>query len=161
MSDRWTGTWLSGPGSAQGPDSDPPQWPGEHFGLPREGPGSVAGRGARLVALLVDFVVASLLTSLFVEMDIQRPEVMQTFNYWAVLVWFLVSVGAVSLFGFTPGKFLLGLRVVRTDGSSMVGPLRAVPRAVLTALVLPAAIIDANGRGLHDRAVATVVLRTR
>ena len=101
------------------------------------------------------------MTSLFVEMDVQRPEVMRTFNYWAVLVWFLISVGAVSLFGFTPGKFALGQRVVRLDGATMVGPLRAVPRALLTALVLPAAITDANGRGLHDRAVGTVVVRTR
>jgi uncharacterized RDD family membrane protein YckC len=131
------------------------------MGLPKDGPGSVAGRGVRLVALLVDLVLAALVTSLFVEMDVQRPEVMQTFNYWAILVWFLISVVAVSLFGFTPGKFALGLRVVRVDGSTMVGPLRAIPRAVMTAVIVPAALLDRNGRGLHDRAVGTVVVRTR
>jgi len=161
VSDRWTGTWLSGPGSAQDPDGEPPRWPGERLGLPKEGPGSVAGRVARLVAFLIDVVVAALVTSLFVERDVANPAVMQTFNYWAILVWFLLSVGTVSLFGFTVGKFLLGIRVVRTDGAEMVGPLRAIPRAIMTAVVVPAAIIDVNGRGLHDRAVGTVVLRTR
>ncbi|WP_233161025.1 RDD family protein [Actinophytocola xanthii] len=161
MSDRWTGTWLSGPGSASGPGEDPPKWPGEGMGLPEAGPGSVAGRGARLAAFVLDLVVASLLTSLFVEVDVARPEVMSTFNAWAVLVWFLVSAGAVSVFGFTPGMFALGVRVVRVDGTQFVGPLRAVVRTAMTAVILPAALIDANGRGLHDRAVGTVVVRTR
>jgi uncharacterized RDD family membrane protein YckC len=161
VSDRWTGTWLSGPGSAQGPDDGPQRWPGERLGLPEQGPGAVAGRGTRLAAFLADLVIAALVTSLFVEMDVQRPEVMQTFNYWAILVWFVISVVAVSLFGFTPGKFALGLRVVRIDGTSMVGPLRAIPRALLTAVIIPAALADRDGRGLHDRAVGTIVVRTR
>jgi uncharacterized RDD family membrane protein YckC len=161
VSDRWTGTWLSGPGSASGPGEDPPEWPGEHLGLPKTGPGSVAGRGVRLGAFLLDLVVASLVTSLFVEMDVARPEVMSTFNAWAVLVWFLISVGAIALFGFTAGMFAMGIRVVRVDGAQFVGPLRAAVRAALTAIILPAALIDANGRGLHDRAVGTVVVRTR
>lgn len=161
VSDRWTGTWLSGPGSAQEPDGEPPKWPGERLGLPEKGPGAVAGRGARLGAFLLDLVLAGLVTSLFVETDLQRPEVMQTFQYWSIVVWFLISVVAVSLFGFTPGKFAFGMRVVRVDGAAMVGPLRAIPRAVLTAIIVPAALVDRNGRGLHDRAVGTVVVRTR
>jgi uncharacterized RDD family membrane protein YckC len=161
VSERWTGTWLSGPGSAQDPDGDPPKWPGERMGLPKDGPGSVAGRGTRLIAFLIDLVVAALVTSLFVEMDVARPEVMQTFNYWAILVWFLISAVTVSLFGFTVGKFALGLRVVRIDGTNLVGPLRAIPRTIMTAVIIPAALIDRNGRGLHDRAVGTIVLRTR
>ncbi len=160
---RWTGSWLSGPGSAQDREQAPAQqqWPGERLGLPREGPGSVASRGARLAALLLDLVIASLVTSLFVRVDVSRPEVMQTFNYWAVLVWFLISVCAISLFGFTAGMAALGIRVARLDGAGMVGPLRAVPRAILTAVIVPAVIWDADGRGIHDKAVGTIVLRTR
>jgi uncharacterized RDD family membrane protein YckC len=151
---------LSGPGAATG-QSAPQQWPGERLGLPQEGPGSVASRGARLAALLLDLVIAGLVTSLFVPMDVARPEVMQTFNYWSVLVWFLISVGAVSLFGFTAGMAALGIRVARLDGAAMVGPLRAVPRAVMTAVIVPAVIWDADSRGMHDKAVGTIVLRTR
>ncbi|GAB3453972.1 RDD family protein [Actinophytocola sediminis] len=152
---------MSGLGSAGESDGEPPRWPGERLGLPKEGPGAVGGRGARFAALFVDLVLAALVTTLFVETDLDRPEVMQTFNYWAILVWFVISVMAVSLFGFTPGKFALGLRVVRLDGAPMVGPLRAIPRAMLTAILVPAALQDQNGRGLHDRVIGTVVVRTR
>ncbi len=121
----------------------------------------MASRGARFAALLLDLVIAGLVTSLFVPMDVARPEVMQTFNYWSVLVWFLISVAAVSLFGFTAGMAALGIRVARLDGAAMVGPLRAVPRAVMTAVIVPAVIWDADSRGMHDKAVGTIVLRTR
>jgi uncharacterized RDD family membrane protein YckC len=55
----------------------------------------------------------------------------------------------------------LGIRVARLDGATMVGPLRAVPRTLLTAIIIPAVIWDADNRGVHDRAVGTIVLRTR
>lgn len=157
---KWTGSWLSGP-SAAAERGAAQEWPGERLGLPRSGPGSVASRGARLAALLLDLVIAALVTRLFVPMDVTRPEVMQTFNYWAVLVWFLITVVTVSLFGFTAGMAALGIRVVRIDGATMVGPLRAIPRTILTAVIIPAAIWDADNRGLHDKAVGTIVLRTR
>ena len=150
-----TGSWLSGGVGDTGGA------PGERFGLPKEGPGSIASRGVRLVALLVDFVLMGLVTSLFVEVDVTRPEVMQQYNYTSVVVWFVITSVMISLFGFTAGKALFGLRVVRIDGKPMVGPLRAVPRTLLTALLLPAAIGDADGRGLHDKVTGTVVVRTR
>jgi uncharacterized RDD family membrane protein YckC len=126
------------------------KWPGEHLGLPEHGPGSAAGRGARFAALLIDLVLSGLVTSLFVEVDINRPE-----------VWYVITVAMVGLFGFTPGKALLGVRVVRLDGNAMVSPLRAIPRTLLTALLVPPALADADGRGLHDRVTGTVVVRTR
>jgi uncharacterized RDD family membrane protein YckC len=151
---------LSGPSAASG-TSSPQEWPGERLGLPRDGAGSVASRGARLGALLLDLVIASLVTRLFVPMDITRPEVMQTFNYWAILVWFVITVIMVSLFGFTAGMAALGIRVARLDGATMVGPLRAIPRTLLTAIIIPAVIWDADNRGVHDRAVGTIVVRSR
>jgi uncharacterized RDD family membrane protein YckC len=160
---RWTGSWLSGPGSARDPEdgAEAPKWPGERFGLPAEGPGSVAGKGIRLGALLIDLVVASLVTSVFVRMDVQSPEVMASFNRWAILVWFLVTVVMVSVAGFTAGMALLGIRVARVDGTAMVGPLRAVPRTVLVGVIIPAVIWDPDGRGIHDRLTGTIIIRTR
>ncbi|HEV7647730.1 MAG TPA: RDD family protein [Actinophytocola sp.] len=154
---RWTGSWLSGPGAA----ATPQDWPGERLGLPRSGPGSIASRGARLGALLVDLVIAALVTSLFVRVDVANPDVMRTFNYWSLLVWFLITVGAVSFFGFTAGMAALGIRVARLDGATMVGPLRTIPRTALTAILIPAVVWDADTRGMHDKAVGTVVVRTR
>jgi uncharacterized RDD family membrane protein YckC len=156
---RVTGSWLSGGIGETG--DDPQEWPGERLGLPKEGPGSVAPRGVRLLALLIDLLLMSLVTSLFVEFDVNRPEVMQQFNYISVVVWFVITSVMVTLFGFTAGKALLGLRVVRLDGEPMVGPVRAIPRTLLTALLLPAAIADADSRGLHDKVTGTVVVRTR
>jgi len=154
---RWTGSWLSGTGAPAAPQD----YPGERLGLPGSGPGSVAGRGTRLGALLIDLVIASLVTSLFVRVDVADPGVMRTFNYWSLLVWFLITVAAVSFFGFTAGMAALGICVARLDGATMVGPLRAIPRTALTAILIPAVIWDADTRGMHDKAVGTVVVRTR
>lgn len=137
------------------------KWRGERLGLPERGPGSVASTGIRLAHLLVDLVLASLVTSVFFRPQFDQPEVMQTFNYWALLTWFVIAVVPVSLAGFTPGMALLGLRVVRMDGTPMVGPLRAIPRTLLTALVIPAAIWDRDGRAWHDKVAGTILLRTR
>jgi uncharacterized RDD family membrane protein YckC len=156
---KTTGSWLSG-GIGEAGD-DPQEWPGERLGLPKDGPGSIATRGVRLLALLIDFILMALVASLFVEFDVNNPEVMRQFQFVASLVWFVITSVMISLFGFTAGKALLGLRVVRLDGKPMVGPLRAVPRTLLTALLLPAAIGDADSRGLHDKATGTVVVRTR
>ncbi len=156
---RVTGSWLSGGIGETG--DEPQEWPGERLGLPQTGPGSVAPRGVRLLALLIDLVLMSLATSVFVEVDVNRPEVMRQFNYTSGVVWFVITSVMITLFGFTAGKALLGLRVVRLDGEPMVGPVRAVPRTLLTALLLPAAIADADSRGLHDRVTGTVVVRTR
>jgi len=154
-----TGSWLSG--GVDGPDDAVQEWPGQRFGLAKEGPGSVAGRGVRFGALLIDLVLAGLITSLFVGIDVNQTDKMQQYNYIAVLVWFVITVLMVGLFGFTAGKLLLGLQVVRLDGKPMVTPLRAVPRTLLVAVIVPAAMADADGRGLHDKITGTVVVRTR
>lgn len=156
---RTTGSWLSGGVGGSGDAAQ--EWPGQRLGLPERGPGSLAGRGARFGALLIDLVVASLVTSVFVRIDVQAPEQMRNFNYVALLVWFVITVVMVGLFGFTVGKLLLGMRVVRLDGKPMVNVLRAIPRTLLVGLILPAAFSDADGRGLHERVTGTGVVRTR
>jgi uncharacterized RDD family membrane protein YckC len=156
---RVTGSWLSG--TTGEPGEGDQEWPGQRMGLAKEGPGSLAGRGVRFVALLVDLVLAGLITSLFVHVDITHPEQMQEYNYYSALVWFVITVVMTGFFGFTAGKLLLGLQVVRVDGRPMVTPLRAIPRTLLVALLIPAAMADADGRGLHDKVTGTVVVRTR
>ena len=64
-----------------------------------------------------------------------------------------------ALTGFTVGKRLLGLRVARLDGQP-VGLLSALIRTVLFLLVVPPLVLDADLRGLHDRAARTIVIRT-
>jgi uncharacterized RDD family membrane protein YckC len=56
------------------------------------------------------------------------------------------------------GQRVLGMTVLRTSGERLsLG--RVVLRTLLVCLVIPAVVIDSDGRGLHDRIVDSVVLR--
>ncbi len=131
-----------------------PTYPGEMLGLPESGPGALAPTGRRLVALLIDWLIGYGLAALALGIGVFPIEALST----AVLViWFLLGVVAVRLFGFTPGQLALGLGVISLDGRLGVG--RVAARGVLLALVIPALFIDADGRGLHDRVSGTAVVR--
>ena len=66
----------------------------------------------------------------------------------------------VALAGNTLGQRLLGLRVRRVDGRGVVPGLAAgAIRAILLCLVIPALVWTADGRGLHDVAARTVIVR--
>jgi uncharacterized RDD family membrane protein YckC len=52
----------------------------------------------------------------------------------------------------------LGIAVVR-PGGGVPGPLAALVRAVLLCLVVPAVIFDPDQRGLHDKAMNTLLIR--
>lgn len=152
---------MSGPAAALGGSPVEQEWRGQRLGLPRNGPGSLASRGRRLVALLADLIIAGLIAGLFTHASLADQSAMLRQNDWGVLVWFVMTVVAVSFFGFTPGLGMLGLRVARLDGARQVGPLRAIPRTVLVGLIIPAVIWDADLRGLHDKATGTAVVSFR
>lgn len=67
---------------------------------------------------------------------------------------------SIGIAGRTPGHAVAGLRVALLDGRQ-AGFGAGVIRTVLLCLVIPPVVYDADGRGLHDRAVGTIVLRTR
>jgi uncharacterized RDD family membrane protein YckC len=75
-------------------------------------------------------------------------------------VWFAVTAASVAAFGITPGMAVLGIRVASLT-STFVGVPRALLRTALIALVIPPLARDEDGRGWHDRATNTVVVRTR
>ncbi len=85
---------------------------------------------------------------------------------FAALLAFVHAALGHALMGATLGKRLLGLRVVRPDGT-MPGLARSAARAALALLgtaalgagVLPS-LFTCSGRGLHDLAADTVVVRT-
>ncbi|WP_024440540.1 MULTISPECIES: RDD family protein [unclassified Mycobacterium] len=154
---RTFSSWLSGPESAGPSHSD--SAPGQGLGLPPSGPGSLAPMGRRMAALALDWMVGYGLAGLGVAAGVVTPEYLAT----VVLgIWLVLGVAAVRLFGFTPGQYACGLRVVPVDGPGLgVGVGRAVIRGLLIALVVPALFADADGRGLQDRATATAVVRSR
>ena len=157
---RWTGTWLSGLAAA-GVDTRPDGgWRGRRWGLPPEGPGAVATTGSRVAAFVVDVVASALIGGLVRSLldDRTTASLSLADEYaFAVQVVLLTALTGQSL-----GKRLLGIRVVRlADQDRPPGLLPALIRTALAVLVLPAVFMDRDGRGLHDKAAGTLVVRTR
>lgn len=84
---------------------------------------------------------------------------LSTLSTAVLIIWCVVGAVSVRLFGFSPGQLALGLLVVPVDGREHVGFGRALGRGVLLALVIPALVTDADGRGLQDRFTFTAVVR--
>jgi uncharacterized RDD family membrane protein YckC len=126
---------------------DRPPYPGERFGLPEDGPRSVAGMGRRLGALLIDWVVCTLIAvAAFHD------------QYWTLAVFAVQDYLLTALAGMTLGKRLAGIRVARLDGRP-VGLVWGLVRTLLLLTVIPPLVTDRDLRGLHDRAANTVVIR--
>ncbi|MEV6178466.1 RDD family protein [Streptomyces sp. NPDC052016] len=147
------GSWLSGPRAAMEEAGADFGYRGEQLGLPEEGPGSIARPGRRLGALAVDWGLC-----LLIAYGLITDGYGQATSNWALLIFFVMSVLTVGTLGFTPGKRLLGLRVVALD-TGTVQPARSALRTVLLCLAVPALIWDRDGRGLHDRLARTVEVR--
>ena len=107
--------------------------------------------GRRFGALLVDWALCLLVAAFYA--DPRRV------GWPAVLVLVVLNTVCIGLFGQTPGMALTGVRCVSSVDGGAIGLPRGVIRAVLLGLVVPAAISDGDGRGLHDRAARSVVIR--
>ena len=128
--------------------------PGVRLGLPDDGPGSVAGWGRRIAALLIDWALAN-----FIALVIAGSEAFSGSARWLPLaVWFVVVWLLTGLTGASAGQRLLRITVLRLDHRP-VGLVRAFVRTALIALVVPPLVFDRDGRGLHDMAAGTVVVR--
>jgi uncharacterized RDD family membrane protein YckC len=111
----------------------------------------IGGFGRRLAALMIDWALCMLLASLYAD-----PRV----TAWPpVVLLVLANTVFIGLFGQTPGMALARLRCVSVLDGGAIGLPRALLRAVLLALFVPALISDDRGRGLHDRAASSIVLR--
>ncbi|MEU6894591.1 RDD family protein [Streptomyces sp. NPDC046557] len=147
------GSWLSGPRAAAEEMGVDFGYRGERLGLPPSGPGSVARFGRRLGAVAIDWVGCQLIAyGLIAHGDLGAT------GNWTLAVFVALSVLTVATVGFTPGKRILGLRVVAEDGGRLGVP-RVLLRTVLLALVIPALVWDRDGRGLHDRLARAVQVR--
>jgi uncharacterized RDD family membrane protein YckC len=155
---RWTGAWLSG-ATGSGTDSRPGGfWPGRRHGLPEKGPGAVATTGSRVAALLVDLLVGALIGALISGLLVDPTSLQRSLSANGAFAAQVVLLQALT--GQSLGMRLVGIRVARLVATE--GPPGLLPVAVRTALlflVLPALLLDRDGRGLHDKAGGTVVLR--
>lgn len=133
--------------------SQPSQtWPGQRFGLPEDGPRSVARFGRRLAAIAIDWAISYGLSWLFFRTSDG------TANPWATLAVFAVLTLLFELFfNASIGHLVLRMRVVPIRGGSLA-PWRPLVRTVLLCLAIPALIWDRDQRGLHDRLAGTVLV---
>ena len=112
-----------------------------------------ANFGRRFGALLIDWALCLLVASFYAD-----PRVVA----WPpVAVLIVLNTVCIGLFGQTPGMALAGVRCVSSADGGAIGLARALLRAVLLALLIPAVILDANRRGLHDRAAGSIVILAR
>ncbi|MBD0746986.1 RDD family protein [Streptomyces sp. CBMA152] len=147
------GSWLSGPKAAAEEMGVDFGYRGEQLGLPEEGPGSIAPLGRRFGAIFIDWSLCALIAyGLIAHRSVHST------NNWALVVFLVLSILTVGTVGFTPGKRILGLRLIAEDGGRLSFP-RALLRSVLLCLALPALIWDRDGRGLHDRLSRAIQVR--
>jgi uncharacterized RDD family membrane protein YckC len=140
------------------PVDDAEGYPGQRLGLPETGRGSLASWRARIAALLVDWAVSMAVAVLVFGRGVLTES---DWHAWMILVVFFVESGTGTLLlGGSVGQLLARIAVVRLDREPL-GPLRAYGRALLVCLVLPALVIGADRRGLHDLAAGTVVINRR
>ena len=117
---------------------------------------SLAGFGRRVLALLIDWLIAYGLAALGMSLGWWSTAILPT----AVLaIWFVLGAVSLRLFSFTPGQLALGLMVVSVDNRQHIGIGRAAVRGLLVALVVPSLFADSDGRGIQDRLTSTAVVR--
>jgi uncharacterized RDD family membrane protein YckC len=136
-------------------------YPGQDFGLPEFGSGSVSGWSRRLSALLIDWIACSLITIAFFYHPATGSHLTAVFTEprpWTPLVFGIQDFLLTATAGFTLGKRLMGVRVMRLDGGPVGFPFAAI-RTILVMLVVPAMMMDRDLRGLQDKAARTVVVR--
>lgn len=126
---------------------DPNYWPGKRFGLPEDGPRSTPSFSRRILALVIDWVIAMGVAAVFYGYD-----------GFAILIVFIVlnALGGLFFAG-SPGHLAAKIRIAPIKGGRL-GVIAPLIRPLLIALVLPPLINDEDNRGAHDRLVGTILV---
>jgi len=138
--------------ATDGPLGQDASYPGQRLGLPETGSGSMARLGRRVVALFIDWIAATLIARALVGEPQTTLESFTTLGIFALEVTILTW-----LWGSSFGQRIVGIRVL--GRGRRLGLIGSALRTLLICVVIPPLIWDADGRGLHDRAVNSVVLR--
>lgn len=146
------GSWLDGAPTHM-------DYPGQDMGRPQYGRGAIARPLSRLIAfwldwLLIDGIFFLLGKFVFPGVNVAALDIAQLIFFW------LYMVSAVGFMGHTVGHFVMGMQVQSLDGKP-AGWLSALIRQTMVMLVLPVLIMDADQRGLHDRARHTILVVIR
>lgn len=110
----------------------------------------IPGLGRRFGALLVDWLISVLVSAAFVDAF--------TATWQPVLALVVGHALFVGVLGQTPGMVLTRLRCISVTDGGPIGVPRALLRGILMALLVPAVVMDAWRRGLHDRAAGSIMV---
>ena len=114
-----------------------------------------AGFGRRLAALCIDwFASLGVAVLLFRQFAYGSPESMIA----TVIIFYFEIVLFTFLIAASFGQKLLKLQVVSINGGRLA-LWRIAVRTFLIILVIPALVLDSQGRGLHDKLVGSEVVR--
>ncbi|NCU82544.1 MAG: RDD family protein [Actinobacteria bacterium] len=116
-----------------------------------------AGYGRRLLALSIDWAIASLSAGLVYPLQASAlgPSLFRL-GVFVLEVALLTSLGGASA-----GQRVMGIRVLSWPDNLFLRPGPILLRTILIALVIPAVVTDKDGRGLHDRAAKSVVMKVK
>ncbi len=116
---------------------------------------SSAGFGRRLAALTIDwFASLGIALLVFRQYAYGSGDSMLA----TVAIFYIEIVFFTFLLGASFGQKILGLRVVSLQGGRLAA-WRIAVRTLLILLVIPALVMDSDGRGLQDRLVGSQVVR--
>ncbi|GAA4794934.1 RDD family protein [Rothia endophytica] len=146
------GSWIDGAPTEQ-------LYPGQDMGRPQRGPGALARPMRRLIAFCLDWFLIEGVFLALSQGPLSGVDTALVDSAQLVIFW-LYLVSAVGFMGHTVGHFALGMQVQRLDGQP-AGWLTALIRQSMVMLILPVVIMDADHRGLHDRARHTVLTMIR
>lgn len=136
-------------------DAGEQRWPGERLGLPETGRRSIARLPRRILALTLDWLIATALSLAFFAVGPWETNGFVTLGIFAVLQIALLVLANGSL-----GHLAAGIRLVPLKGGRLA-LWQPVVRTLLLCLAVPALIWNADQRGLHDQAAATLLVRVR
>lgn len=125
-------------------------------------PFETASWARRALALLVDWVVSTLLVVFLVGWH-RFSTAGDPTSLLVLPVYVVESALLTMLAGGSFGKLVTRLRTVRIDGDPRpLDPIRTIARQIMIAVVIPPLIFRPDGRGVHDLScgTATVTLQT-
>jgi uncharacterized RDD family membrane protein YckC len=140
-----------------------------------------AGLLSRLFAYAIDTVIVTILTVIIASPIIALriftspagniritifSEYFYLIIYLNLIVIFIYFVVCEGFFGFTPGKWVLGLKVLRADGNTAgykEAMLRTIPKLFIVAIVADAILMvlyhGKDKQRIFDRIAGTIVIR--
>ena len=138
----------------------PSKYAGERLGLPETGHQSVARVGRRLLALMLDWISAILITMLVTGAGYVTLSSSNAGQLTILAVFVALQILGIWAIGGSMGHRICGLYLVNVHGGKLA-PWRPVVRSVLLGLVIPALVWDSDQRGFHDKIAGTILLRSK